>query len=739
MKVVELGGGENLRYHPNVDVRKLPTVDIVADFERPLPLPDNEYDLVYSSYVLEHISWRKVRQFIKEILRILKPGGKAEIVTANLLEQCRVVANSSEWQEDFSCLIFGGQEHEAGVHKCGFSPDYAKKLFKELGFSTIVVRPHPVSSTDMIIEAFKPTNIDRRLWIHSKLKVGEKILEVGSADGWVFKDSPFAPYITYIDLDVYDLPNFVQMDAHNLVDAEKSFPDKSFDAAVLGEVLEHVEDPVKVLKGANRVAKRILITVPDPSNWIPEYRPFENIEQLLKRTGKTLEELARESNPHTKRFYTEDGYKHLFHKRWYTKEMLEQHLKEAGINNYSVENLMYDGWAFFCVETAQKPELPEYAKTVATLAVMGSTPKAKTKGKRLKIALISTPFLTTPPRTYGGLEQIVADLGECLAKKNDVTIFATDGSRVKGCEVVHCGKATETTQVNWLQAERAMYEVYKNQLKDFDIVHGHNWFGFEYAVKAENPHLKVCHTHHGRIALEWWEKSKPPFKLNLIAISKWMQRIYKAQGFDCQYAYNGINLSKYPFQKEKSNYLIFVGRIDKFKQPHLAIDVAKALNIDLYIVGGTFVQDAQYLEHIRSMCDGIGIKFYPDAPHQVKVKLMQNAKCLLFPSAMGEPFGLVACESMATGTPVVAFNDGAIEEVVREGGIICDVFDKQITSKGAVYNIKGNPLEALVQAVGKADSIKPEDCRRNAERFSREAMGSAYEKLYRQILDGAEW
>jgi glycosyltransferase involved in cell wall biosynthesis len=106
---------------------------------------------------------------------------------------------------------------------------------------------------------------------------------------------------------------------------------------------------------------------------------------------------------------------------------------------------------------------------------------------------------------------------------------------------------------------------------------------------------------------------------------------------------------------------------------------------------------------------------------------------------MGEPFGLVACESMAAGTPVVALNDGAIEEVVREGGIICDVFDKQITSKGAVYNIKGNPLEALVEAVGKADSIKPEGCRRNAERFSREAMGSAYEKLYRQILDGAEW
>ncbi|MCL6579198.1 MAG: glycosyltransferase [Candidatus Bathyarchaeota archaeon] len=735
MKVVELGGGENPRYRPNVDVRPLPTVDIVADFETsPLPLPSDEYDLVYSAYVLEHISWRKVKEFIKEILRILKPGGKAKIITANLLEQCKLVIATKEWSEDISCTIFGGQEHEYGFHKCGFSPEYAQRLFKELGFSIVVVRPHPNCATDMIIEAFKPTQVTRKSWILSKCKVGEKILDVGSADGWIFRGSRFEPYVTSIDLDVYDLPNFIQMDAHDLIDPSKSFPDQSFDVAVLGDLLEHVEDPVKVLKGAKRVARRLLITIPDPANWIPEYRPFENLEQLLRRTGKTIEELAKESNPHAKLLCAKDGYKHLFHRRWYNKEMLEQQLKEAGIQDYNIENLMYDGWAFFVVEAFSETTLQHQQPIYYT-----QTTKRKTKKKRLKIALVSTPFLTTPPRTYGGLEQIVADLGECLAQKHDVTIFAADGSKVKGCEVIPCGKATETTQVNWLQAEKAMYEVYKDQLKDFDIVHGHNWFGFEYAVKAKNPHLKVCHTHHGRIALEWWSRSPPPFKLNLIAISKWMQNVYKAQGFNCQYVYNGINLSKFPLKRNKSNYLLFVGRIDKFKQPHLAIDVANVLNIDLCIIGGTFVQDAQYLEQIRSMCDGVRIKFYPDAPHKVKVKLMQNAKCLLFPSAMGEPFGLVACESMATGTPVVALNDGAIEEIVQEGGIICDVFDKQITPKGAVYNIKSNPLEALVEAVGKVDSIKPEDCRRNAERFSREAMASSYEKLYRQILDENEW
>jgi len=728
MKVVELGGGENPRYHPNVDSRPLSTVDLVADFEKPLPLPDNEYDLVYSGYCIEHISWRHVKAFVKEIYRILKFGGKAEIITANLLEQCKVATATKEWSEDISCTIFGGQEHEYGIHKCGFSPEYAIKLFREVGFQKVEVRPHPSCSTDMVIEAFKGI-IDRRQWVLNRCKKGEKILDIGSADGWVFRGSSLEPYITSIDLDVYDLPNFIQMNAHDLTDPTKSFPDKTFDVAILGELLEHVDDPVKVLKGANRVAKRLLITVPDPAHWIQEYYPYETLEEVMKRRGKTAEQLAIESNPHAKKFYTEDDYLHLFHRRWYTQIALEVDLALAGITDYTLENLKYEGWAFFCVET--KPELKSEI-----------TPKLKVKPKeKPKIGLISTPFLRTPPDSYGGLELIVANLGETLAEMgHDVTIFAANGSEVKGCKVVWFGEPKLKVQVDWLKAERDAYEVYGAILGDFDIIHGSNWFGFEYLAKSRNPKIKVCHTHHGGLNLEWWGRSKPPFKLNLIAISDWMRKIYEAQGFPAKFVYNGINLDRYPFKREKGDRLLFVGRIDKFKQPHVAIEVAKKLNMGLDIVGGTFIQDPAYLEQIRRICDGEQIKFYPDTPHELKIRLMQNAKCLLFPSAMGEPFGLVPVEAMASGTPVVALNDGAVEEVVKEGGIVCDVFHKSIVpNKGAVYQIKQNPVEAMIEAVKKVDSIKPEDCRRNAERFSRENMAENYLRLYYEILEGNEW
>jgi ubiquinone/menaquinone biosynthesis C-methylase UbiE len=166
MSIVELGGGDKPRYcrkygnGVNVDVRSMETVDIICDFEKPLPLPDCEYDLVYSAFVLEHVSWRNSKQFVKEIYRILRPNGRALIITANLLEQCKVVANSQVWDENFSCMIFGNQDYGENSHRCGFSPEYAVKLFKEAGFGKVEVESLPNCATDMVIRCIKAYRVE---------------------------------------------------------------------------------------------------------------------------------------------------------------------------------------------------------------------------------------------------------------------------------------------------------------------------------------------------------------------------------------------------------------------------------------------------------------------------------------------------------------------------------------------------------------------------------------------------
>lgn len=154
-KVIELGGGGQPLFRPNVDMRWLPTVDIVCSFNFPLPVESESYDGVFCKFAVEHLSWRRVRGFLSEAHRILKPGGIAVFVTANLLEQCRALVEAEEWNDGLICMVFGDQDYPENTHRCGFSPEYAEKLFKEAGFYQVKILPWPGAATDMMVEARK--------------------------------------------------------------------------------------------------------------------------------------------------------------------------------------------------------------------------------------------------------------------------------------------------------------------------------------------------------------------------------------------------------------------------------------------------------------------------------------------------------------------------------------------------------------------------------------------------------
>lgn len=157
-KVIELGGGELPVFRPNVDYRHGPATDFTADFNEPLPITSDEWDGVFCKFALEHISWRKVRGFIAEVYRILKPGGTAVLITANLLEQARKfveVGDSGELEDRWIGMIFGDQDYVENLHRCGFSPAFAAKLFREAGFQRVNILPFGELKTDMIIEATK--------------------------------------------------------------------------------------------------------------------------------------------------------------------------------------------------------------------------------------------------------------------------------------------------------------------------------------------------------------------------------------------------------------------------------------------------------------------------------------------------------------------------------------------------------------------------------------------------------
>lgn len=343
---------------------------------------------------------------------------------------------------------------------------------------------------------------------------------------------------------------------------------------------------------------------------------------------------------------------------------------------------------------------------------------------KLKIAIISTPFFGTPPPFYGGTELVTWNL--CCGLTNlghRVVLYAPDESKVPpNGFLFSTGSALNSVAVDWCKAERDMWKKYDKTLDDYDIIIGSNWFGFEYASKARNNNLKVCHVHHGGLTMSWWGKRKPNFRLNLIGISDWMVKVYASQGFTAKRVYNGIDLKKYKLQKKKGDRLLFLGRISKIKAPHLAIEVAKKANMSLDVVGATsFVDDPSYVEHVKSLCDGKQIRFIGEVDFETKLKYLQNAKALVVPSSWGEPFGLHIVEALATGTPVLALPDGGIVETVKQGGILC------------------SDIESMVKAIPELSRITSVMCRRNAEKFSKERMAKVYLKVFNNILSGGCW
>ena len=343
----------------------------------------------------------------------------------------------------------------------------------------------------------------------------------------------------------------------------------------------------------------------------------------------------------------------------------------------------------------------------------------------LRIGLIAPPLLPVPPPRYGGTERIVHVLAEGLhARGHDVTLFASGDSRVSCPLVQTVDRATWSGGADDLESGMAQVAAaVQSRATSFDLLHSHlDTFGFELALDAGVPMLS---TMHGRL-------DEPPTQamlsahpdLPLVAISH-HQRASAPSATWLGVVHHGLDLASAPFGRTAGDYLLFVGRVNRLKGTVAAIELAQRVGQRLLIVAKVRDdEEAELFEQVvRPALRPGRIDFLGELAATARDRLFAGALATLMLGDWPEPFGLVAIESLATGTPVIATRHGALPEIVEHGrdGFIVD-----------------EPHDAD-RAVRLAALLDRQAIRRRAiRRFSVQRMVDEYLVLYRRLLGRRE-
>ena len=348
-------------------------------------------------------------------------------------------------------------------------------------------------------------------------------------------------------------------------------------------------------------------------------------------------------------------------------------------------------------------------------------------GQVMRIGVVSPPMLPIPPARYAGTERIVAALVDGLHRRGHrVTLFAPGDSQVD-CELVPTVPASL-----WSSGYRGDLGAYLNvtlakawsRSGDFDIIHSHvDTMGLPFARWCPTP---VVSTLHGRLDGMGHPALLEEFSdVPLVAISE-SQRRWSPQANWVATIPHGLDLSRAPFGSSVGDYLAFVGRIAPEKGVVDAVSLARATGLPLRMAAKVYDQRERELfaEVVAPAIEEGIVEFLGEVGPARRDELFSGALATLMLGAWPEPFGLVAIESMATGTPVIARRAGALPEIVEHGrsGFLVD------------------DLQEAVLAAERAKALARRQVRQRAlARFSVESMVNAYERVYANLLRSGEF
>jgi glycosyltransferase involved in cell wall biosynthesis len=327
-----------------------------------------------------------------------------------------------------------------------------------------------------------------------------------------------------------------------------------------------------------------------------------------------------------------------------------------------------------------------------------------------------------PPKLYGGIERIVADLARGLsAKEWEVGLVASEGSKVEGAKVFPwavdrpcgpgCHAANAVTLFRaWRKFRPEVVHSFSRLIYLWPIL----WAGgkalMTYQRETGGWNLKLAQLFGGK-------------RLEFTAISDHIARQGRRQGGKWHVVPNFVDTEKYKFVREvpPDAPLVFLSRIEPIKGADLAIRIARKAGKRLILAGNRVESGSAkgyWEKEIEPHLGRDGISYAGEVDDRQKNELLGKAAALLVPVQWDEPFGIVFAEALACGTPVISCPRGALPEIVEEE---VDGFLIRNEAEGA-------------EAVRKIFQIRRESCRKKAEeKFLLSAVLKHYEQIYRGL------
>jgi glycosyltransferase involved in cell wall biosynthesis len=341
----------------------------------------------------------------------------------------------------------------------------------------------------------------------------------------------------------------------------------------------------------------------------------------------------------------------------------------------------------------------------------------------LHIAQVVPPMERVPPEAYGGTERVVFELVTELDRRgHHVTTFASGDSSVPGELVATVPRALRPAGHGGDISGYMLATMLKalDRQADFDIIHAHlDWFGLAMRRASRTP---VVSTFHGRLDLPWSRDMLADRPDGLVAISESQASVHPEVPWTI--VHNGLTLDGAPFERRRSDALVFVGRVTPEKGIVDAIKIAQLADRPLKIaakVGPTPGEQEFNDQVFRPALKAAGkqVEFLGELSGSDRDVLFAQSHAVLMPGSWPEPFGLVAIEALACGAPVIARRVGGLDEIIREGidGFFGDDVDEMAFMVDRVASLDRDAIRASV-----------------IDRFSARRMADGYEALYARML-----